>query len=185
MYANQLEQLLSSVSEKEGFDAHQRFLQICFLAKMSFPAGTLSKEEIEQNPSTLPLMNFLLTAFRGYYMRTDKEKPSSTVERRTLLAHCFGLDAGKHGGNRRARAWDELHEQRLLNTFTRAFEEKSDLKSWKSAFVKTYELAFGDDLKGGGEDRQRRKNRNQLDRLLAQHGFGAKTFQVNLNELAK
>lgn len=184
MYANELEELISTVDENDGYASHERFLKICDVASFSFPQGTPSNEEIKQNPATLPLMKLLLRAFRSYHLRTTKDNKLDTAERRALLAECFGLDAGKRGGNTRSKPWNIERKQELLITFARAFDGESDPQSWSKAFKKTYEVAFGDDSLSGRDHAQSMKNRRRLNLFLAEHCVNAERFQVNLKILA-
>jgi hypothetical protein len=185
MYAEELDQLISSAGEHGGLNAHQKFLQICNLAGMSFYGRTPSKEEIQQNPATLPLIKFLLSALHTYHSEAARGALSNATQRRALLAGCFRLDEGKHGGNTRGRVWSVAKQQELVVTFSNALAGKSDPQSWIKAFFRTYESAFGADLETGREKKQRRKNQLQLYCLLTERGYSGKVFEVNLEELDK
>lgn len=57
--------------------------------------------------------------------------------------------------------------------------------AWRRAFAATYETAFGDDTADGRNDNSIAKNRAALDAFLSDHGYGSKTFQVNLKSVEK
>ena len=65
----------------------------------------------------MPLMKFLIYALRSYHSEAIREMTSSAGERRALLAGCFGLDVGKHGGNTRRREWSTAKKQELHHMF--------------------------------------------------------------------
>jgi len=184
IYAAELTRLINVTGEhdEDGHTAHERFAQVCDLANLSFPHGAPSKEEVQANPATQPLMIFLLAALRSYRMRT-LEKKLSTAKRREILAFCLGLDDGKRGGNTRGRDWNAKKREDLLCAFVGVFFEKHNADSWKRAFVVTYEKAFGADTKDGRSAKQSLKNRIKLECLLAEHGYGAQHFQVNFERL--
>ena len=183
-YAHELERLIQAVDESDGYPAHEKFARICDLADLSFPPGTPSENEIRDNPVTAPLMTFLIRGLRSYRLRASQANPSSTTKRRELLSSCFGLDTGTQGGDTRGKQWSLRQKQDFLWEFTEALGNKTDGESWRVAFIKTYRLAFGDDALVDRTIKLRMKNRTQLESLLAEHGYKAEWYQVNLKNMA-
>jgi hypothetical protein len=172
----------------EGW-THLDFLEICNLADMAYPPGRPSVDMIYANAVTAPLVLFTLRALRNYRVRIERDPNSDSTDRRKVLAEAFGVTAGSSGGSRRGPRTDQKSRMALLSLFTTtlnaAFQSGASLEiAWTKGFTAAYLREYGSDDRDGRDERTIQRNRAQLDGFLRGHGYGAKSFQVNLKSMA-
>ncbi|MGX5649538.1 hypothetical protein ACWKW4_04675 [Hydrogenophaga borbori] len=161
-----LEDLESPASQEPR---HQAFLELC--SNVAEGYRDLSDDQIAALDETPRLMRYLISAMESYSTRVSSSGGRAS-DRYKRLAEAFGV-SGEHGGNHRG-LWSDAREKEVVWAYSTTLHGQADPGSPAArllAFEAAYDAAFGPDSEGGREERERKKNRAQLVRLLLKHGY--------------